>query len=143
VTVGLLLHAGMGGPQAAFLSEMFPTRYRYSGVSLAYQLTSIVAGSLAPIIALAILQSTHSAFGVSLYVGAGGLVSFAAPCSPRDPRQELRRDRRGGLTQQGPQPCRRGPWPRGPHIRKMLRDLRRWGRRPPPLGCREGTELVS
>jgi hypothetical protein len=55
IVVGLLLHGAMYGPQAAFLSEMFPTRMRYSGVSVAYQLTSIVAGSLAPIIAFALL----------------------------------------------------------------------------------------
>ena len=34
------------------IAELFPTRIRYSGASIAYQLTSIVAGSLAPIIAL-------------------------------------------------------------------------------------------
>src|SRR3712207_5536913 len=52
LVVGLVLHGAMYGPQAAFIAELFPTRIRYSGVSLAYQLTSIVAGSLAPIIAL-------------------------------------------------------------------------------------------
>ncbi|HEV2867361.1 MAG TPA: MFS transporter, partial [Allosphingosinicella sp.] len=46
--VGLVLHGAMYGPQAAFITELFPTRIRYSGVSIAYQLTSIVAGSLAP-----------------------------------------------------------------------------------------------
>ena len=70
IVVGLILHAAMYGPQAAFLSEMFPTRIRYSGVSLAYQLTSIVAGSLAPIIALAVLRATGSADGVAIYVAA-------------------------------------------------------------------------
>ena len=48
----------MYGPQAAFITELFPTRIRYSGVSIAYQLTSIVAGSLAPIIALVAVQGT-------------------------------------------------------------------------------------
>ena len=52
LVVGLVLHGAMYGPQAAFITELFPTRIRYSGVSIAYQLTSIVAGSLAPIIAL-------------------------------------------------------------------------------------------
>ena len=38
----------MYAPQPAIMAEMFPTRMRYSGVSLGYQVTSIVAGSLAP-----------------------------------------------------------------------------------------------
>src|SRR6185295_13554740 len=52
ITIALVLHGAMYGPQAAFIAELFPTRIRYSGASIAYQLTSIVAGSLAPIIAL-------------------------------------------------------------------------------------------
>jgi MFS family permease len=86
IVVGLLLHGAMYGPQAAFLSEMFPTRMRYSGVSVAYQLTSIVAGSLAPIIAIALLQSTGSAFAVSIYVACAAAVTFAAALIARETR---------------------------------------------------------
>jgi len=86
VTGGLIFHGLMCGPQAAFMAEMFPTRIRYSGVSLAYQLTSIFAGSLAPLIALAILQQTGSALGVSVYVGVAGLISFAAALLARETR---------------------------------------------------------
>lgn len=48
IIVGLVIHALMYSPQPAIMAEMFPTRMRYSGVSLGYQVTSIVAGSLAP-----------------------------------------------------------------------------------------------
>ncbi|HWU91668.1 MAG TPA: MFS transporter, partial [Sphingomicrobium sp.] len=41
IVVGLVLHASMYAPQAAFITELFPTRIRYSGVSIAYQLTAI------------------------------------------------------------------------------------------------------
>ena len=59
VTLGLVIHAIMYAPQPAIMAEMFPTRMRYSGVSLGYQVTSIVAGSLAPaIIAVAARRST-------------------------------------------------------------------------------------
>ena len=51
ICIGLVIHAFMYASQPAIMSEMFPTRMRYSGVSLGYQVTSIVAGSLAPIIA--------------------------------------------------------------------------------------------
>jgi MFS family permease len=75
LVVGLFLHAAMYGPQAAFITELFPTRIRYSGVSLAYQLTSIVAGSLAPIIALWLYKETGSATPVAVYVGIACAIS--------------------------------------------------------------------
>jgi MFS transporter, MHS family, shikimate and dehydroshikimate transport protein len=48
-------HAPMYGPQAAFLSELFGTRVRYSGASLGSQLSSVIAGGLSPFIATALL----------------------------------------------------------------------------------------
>jgi hypothetical protein len=47
---------------------MFPTRMRYSGVSLGYQVTSIVAGSLAPIIASSLLERYNSSTPVAIYL---------------------------------------------------------------------------
>jgi MFS family permease len=79
MVVGLVLHGAMYGPQAAFISELFPTRYRYSGASIAYQVTSIFAGSLAPVIAVALLQRTHSTTAISIYVAAAcGITAVAA-----------------------------------------------------------------
>jgi hypothetical protein len=75
IVVGLVLHGAMYGPQAAFITELFPTRIRYSGVSIAYQLTSIVAGSLAPIIALWLYRETGSATPVAVYVGVSCVIS--------------------------------------------------------------------
>lgn len=86
VVLGLLPHAAMYGVQAAFLAEMFPTRMRYSGVSLASQVTSILAGSLAPIIAIAILAKTHRSLGISIYVGVAGLISFACAIAAKETR---------------------------------------------------------
>ena len=75
LVAGLFFHAAMYGPQAAFITELFPTRIRYSGVSIAYQLTSIVAGSLAPIIALWLYQEYGSATPVAIYVGVACAIS--------------------------------------------------------------------
>ena len=75
LVVGLVLHGAMYGPQAAFITELFPTRIRYSGVSIAYQLTSIVAGSLAPIIALWLYKQYGSATPVAIYVAAACVIS--------------------------------------------------------------------
>jgi metabolite-proton symporter len=75
ITIALVLHGAMYGPQAAFIVELFPTRYRYSGASIAYQLTSIVAGSLAPFIAVWLYEAYKSWLPVAIYVGAACLIS--------------------------------------------------------------------
>lgn len=75
VTVGLLLHGAMYGPQAAFISEMFDTKVRYSGASMGSQLASIVAGALAPIIAVELLRSYESSMPIALYLSAAALVT--------------------------------------------------------------------
>ena len=86
LVVGLVLHGAMYGPQAAFITELFPTRIRYSGVSLAYQLTAIVGGSLAPIIALALYQHYGSALPVAIYVGVACAVSGLSALVARETR---------------------------------------------------------
>jgi metabolite-proton symporter len=86
IVVGLVLHGAMYGPQAAFITELFPTRIRYSGVSIAYQLTSILAGSLAPIIALWLYRTYDSATPVAIYVGASCALSGLAALLARETR---------------------------------------------------------
>jgi len=75
LVVGLVLHGAMYGPQAAMIAELFPTRIRYSGASIAYQLTAIVGGSLAPIIALWLYKAYDSALPVAIYVGTACVIS--------------------------------------------------------------------
>ncbi|GAA4097297.1 MFS transporter [Nonomuraea soli] len=86
VTVGLILHGAMYGPQAAYFSELFGTKVRYSGVSVGYQLASIVAGGLAPTIALALLEGFGSPLAVSLYVAAGALLTAVTVAVSRETR---------------------------------------------------------
>jgi len=78
VTVGLLFHGAMFGPQAAFFSELFGTKVRYSGVSIGYQLASIFAGSLAPIIAVALLRRYASGTPVAIYLILGSLLTIVS-----------------------------------------------------------------
>jgi MFS family permease len=68
IILGLAFHALMYAGQPAIMAELFPTRMRYSGVSLGYQVTSIVAGSLAPIIATALLGEFESHIPVAIYL---------------------------------------------------------------------------
>ena len=86
LVVGLVLHGAMYGPQAAFITELFPTRIRYSGVSIAYQLTSIVAGSLAPIIALWLYKEYGSAMPVAIYVAVACVISGISALLARETR---------------------------------------------------------
>lgn len=92
VTVGLVLHGAMYGPQAAFFSELFSTRVRYSGASVGYQLASIVAGGLAPLIATALLASFGSSVPISLYVAAMAAVTLVAVAASRETRGRDLRD---------------------------------------------------
>jgi len=61
-------HAAMYGPQASFFSELFGTRVRYSGASLGYQLASVIAGGLSPLIATGLLRRYAASWPVSLFV---------------------------------------------------------------------------
>ncbi|TKG71404.1 MFS transporter [Prauserella endophytica] len=78
VTIGLVLHGAMYGPQAAFFSELFGTKVRYSGASIGYQLASIVAGGLAPLIATALLDSTGASLLISCYLAATCVLTLVA-----------------------------------------------------------------
>lgn len=86
VTVGLLLHGAMYGPQAAFFSELFDTRVRYSGASIGYQLASIAAGALAPIIAVALLAGTNSTVPISVYMAGMCVITVVAVLLARETR---------------------------------------------------------
>ncbi len=84
IVVGLLVHSAMNGPQGAVISELFPTRVRYSGASLCYQVTSIVAGSWAPVISLALFKQFHSTLPISLYLAGACAVSLIATILARE-----------------------------------------------------------
>jgi len=84
IILGLVIHAIMYAPQPAIMAEMFPTRMRYSGVSLGYQVTSIVAGSLAPAIATWLLDRFDSSLPIALYLAAAAVVTLVAAWFTRE-----------------------------------------------------------
>jgi MFS family permease len=84
IVIGLVFHGLMYAVQPAAMAEMFPTRMRYSGVSLGYQVTSIVAGSLAPIIAVRLLATYKSAVPIAWYLAATAAVSAVAALAARE-----------------------------------------------------------
>lgn len=78
VVVGLTLHGLLAGPEAAWLIELFPTRHRYIGASLAFQGSSIFAGGPAPLIASALLILSGSTWPIVGYIILCGIVALIA-----------------------------------------------------------------
>ncbi len=83
---GLVVHGLMYAAQPAIMTEMFPTRMRYSGVSLGYQVTAIVAGSWAPLIGTALLRQYDSWVPIAWYILAAGAISLVAALIMRESR---------------------------------------------------------
>lgn len=53
--VGFVLMGALFGPCGAYLPELFPTKVRYSGAGLSYNLAAILGGAFAPTIATALV----------------------------------------------------------------------------------------
>jgi MFS family permease len=68
--VTLTCHGIIVGGMSAFFTELFPTRVRYTAMSVSYQLASVLGGSVAPIIGAALLRVTGSPLSVALYAAA-------------------------------------------------------------------------
>jgi MFS family permease len=70
-SIGLLLTMVVSGfalgPMGAFLSEMFPTRYRYTGAGLSYNLGAALGGAVPPLVGVAITAAAgRNVFGLFL-----------------------------------------------------------------------------
>ena len=78
IVLSFIPHDMMYGPQAALIAECFSPRLRYSGSSLGYHLSSVIAGGPAPLIATALLASTGSGYSVAIYVLMCAIVSVSA-----------------------------------------------------------------
>ncbi|MGH3801872.1 MAG: MFS transporter [Pseudonocardiaceae bacterium] len=73
VTLGL---HGLGfGPAGAFLAETFPTRYRYTGTGLSYNLAAIVGGAIPPLVS-APLAAAFGSFAIGVLLCGLALLSL-------------------------------------------------------------------
>jgi MFS family permease len=66
-------------PEASLFAELFPTRVRYTGISVVYQLSGIVASGLTPLILAYLLKTADG--GVSLIVAYVVIVSVISAVS--------------------------------------------------------------
>ncbi|MDV2439504.1 MFS transporter [Acinetobacter gerneri] len=76
--IGLYFQAMCYAGQGAVLAEIFPTRMRYSGSSFCYQISSILAGSIAPMIATLLWKNYDSTVPITIYIFGVILLSIFA-----------------------------------------------------------------
>jgi MFS family permease len=95
IVIALVLHDLMYGPQAAFMAEMFEPNVRYTGASLGYQIASMIAGSISPVLAVFLLTvSDNQPWPVALYmVGISVVTIVATWLSPETHRGNRRTGR--------------------------------------------------
>ena len=74
---GLSFLAMQYGPQAAFYTELFSTKVRYSGASLGYQIGAILGGAFAPTLAVLLWKELGIVY-VSVYIGIAALITIAS-----------------------------------------------------------------
>lgn len=76
VVVGFVFQCLTYGPIASFLGELFAPNVRYSGASLAYQLSAIIISGGTPFLMTALIAKTGSTLPVAAYIAAMGLITF-------------------------------------------------------------------
>jgi metabolite-proton symporter len=93
VFLSLIPHDMQYGPQAALIAESFPTKLRYSGAGIGYQLSSVFAGGPAPLLATYLLHEFNSTLPIALYIAAGAVCGFVATALLPEPgRREVERE---------------------------------------------------
>jgi metabolite-proton symporter len=78
IFLSLIPHDMQYGPQAALIAESFPTRLRYSGAGIGYQLASVFAGGPAPLLAAFLVHEFNSSLPIAIYIMAGAVVTVIA-----------------------------------------------------------------
>ena len=84
IVLSLVPHDMMYGPQAALIAESFTGRLRYSGASLGYQLSSLIAGGPAPLIASSLLVRYRSATPIAMFILGCAIISLLATAMLKD-----------------------------------------------------------
>ena len=78
-----VLMAGYMGSLPAFMSELFPTRLRTTGLSISYAFGVALFGGFAPFINAWLIQITGSNVAPSFYLTSAGIVSLVAMFAAR------------------------------------------------------------
>ena len=85
---------------AAWFAEQFPVEVRYSGVSVGYQVGTLLSGGLTPFIAVALLKyNEQSPYLVALYISILCAISLVAAYKAIDPVSKRVKTKPENLTQ--------------------------------------------
>lgn len=87
MVLGLALMGLTYGPLGTALSELFPTRVRYTGSSLTFNLAGIVGASLAPYIATWLAQH-HGLQFVGYYLSLAAVLTFVGLLAIRETKDD-------------------------------------------------------
>jgi MFS family permease len=88
IVLSLVPHDMMYGPQAALIAESFTGRLRYSGASLGYQLSSLIAGGPAPLIASSLMSYYRSATPIAVFIFGCTIITLLATAMLKDNTNE-------------------------------------------------------
>ncbi|REE92535.1 MFS transporter [Cupriavidus plantarum] len=84
VAIGLV-YACLYGPEGSLFSAQFPAEVRYSGISIAVQVSGAIGGGLAPIVATSLLAyGKGSPTYIVWYLGALSVIAFISAACMRD-----------------------------------------------------------
>ncbi len=78
VVLAMAINSMVTSPYASMMTEMFPTRIRYTALSLCYQFAPILAGGFAPLIAVALLEKFHTFVPIAIYLVFAAAVTFVS-----------------------------------------------------------------
>ncbi|MDR7303789.1 MFS transporter [Haloactinomyces albus] len=76
--VAAIVQGIMAGAQGGLFTEIFDVSFRYSGISIAYQLGGMIGGAVTPIVATALFGAYGSSLPIACYVMGLSLVSLLA-----------------------------------------------------------------
>ncbi|MDL4818916.1 MFS transporter [Actinomadura opuntiae] len=86
VVVAQIPHAVQYGPQASLIAESFPTRLRYGGAGIGYQLASVIAGGPAPLLATWLLHD-YGWWAIAVAMIVSSVLTLGALALLPDPRR--------------------------------------------------------
>lgn len=66
------------GPIATFLAELFGSKVRYSGLSIAYMLSGLLGSAITPAVTVWLLDITGQSDSIAWYIAAAAVLSFVA-----------------------------------------------------------------
>ncbi|WP_198412829.1 MFS transporter [Cryobacterium flavum] len=81
-------HATTYSTQATFFSELFPTKVRYTGTSVAYHLGGMITSGPVPLVATALVVWAGSSVPLSIYMIVGAFISIGAIRLARESYQD-------------------------------------------------------